>query len=314
MHLPAVHKGGGIEPQRGSEALPVLAATLLTDQPVTLRNVPRIKDVDVMCQVIEKHGGTVEWLGDDTVRICAAGFDATVLELTDTSQWDPATVRPRELVFVIDQSCSMAGEPLAQAKELMRKYGIAVPDGRLVRSADDVPDAAAAIGYPVTLKALGLAHKSEAGAVKVGLADHDALTAALTAMPASAVGYLVEATVTDVVAEVLVAVRRDHPVGWLVTLGHGGVATEVWNDVTHLLAPVTHADVVGMIGRLRSAPLLHGFRGRPPADVDALADLVVRLADHVVGSGVVEAELNPVLVGRHGAVAVDALLTLETQP
>ena len=135
-----------------------------------------------------------------------------------------------------------------------------------------------------------------------------------SAMPASSVGYLVEGTVTDVVAEVLVAVRRDHPVGWLVTLGHGGVATEVWNDVTHLLAPVTHADVVGMIGRLRSAPLLHGFRGRPPADVDALADLVVRLADHVVGSGVVEAELNPVLVGRHGAVAVDALLTLETQP
>ena len=202
----------------------------------------------------------------------------------------------------------------ATAKARLRGAGIAVPDGRLVRSADDVPDAAAAIGYPVTLKALGLAHKSEAGAVKVGLADHDALTAALTAMPASAVGYLVEATVTDVVAEVLVAVRRDHPVGWLVTLGHGGVATEVWNDVTHLLAPVTHADVVGMIGRLRSAPLLHGFRGRPPADVDALADLVVRLADHVVGSGVVEAELNPVLVGRHGAVAVDALLTLETQP
>lgn len=65
-----------------NEALPVLAATLLTEEPVTLRNVPRIADVEVMCQVIEKHGGTVEWLGDDTVRICAAGFDATVLDPT----------------------------------------------------------------------------------------------------------------------------------------------------------------------------------------------------------------------------------------
>ena len=63
-----------------NEALPVLAATLLTDQPVTLRNVPRIKDVDVMCQVIEKHGGTVEWLEDNVVRICTANFEAEVLD------------------------------------------------------------------------------------------------------------------------------------------------------------------------------------------------------------------------------------------
>ncbi len=63
-----------------NEALPVLAATLLTEEPVTLRNVPRIKDVEVMCKVIEKHGGTVEWLEDDVVRICTANFEAAVLD------------------------------------------------------------------------------------------------------------------------------------------------------------------------------------------------------------------------------------------
>ena len=63
-----------------NEALPVLAATLLTEEPVTLRNVPRIKDVGVMCQVIEKHGGTVEWLEDDVVRICTANFEAAALD------------------------------------------------------------------------------------------------------------------------------------------------------------------------------------------------------------------------------------------
>jgi len=63
-----------------NEALPVLAATLLTAEPVTLRNVPRIKDVDVMCQVIEKHGGSVEWLEDNVVRICTADFEAAVLD------------------------------------------------------------------------------------------------------------------------------------------------------------------------------------------------------------------------------------------
>lgn len=113
------------------------------------------------------------------------------------------------------------------------------------------------------------------------------------------------------VAEVLVTVRRDPPIGWLVSLGFGGVMTELWGDVTHLLAPVTTDDVKAALGRLRSAPLLHGFRGRPAADIDSLAELVVRLTEAVVGSDVVEVELNPVLVGTSGATAVDALLIVE---
>ena len=84
-----------------------------------------------------------------------------------------------------------------------------------------------------------------------------------------------------------------------------------WSDVANLLAPVDRDDVVHALRSLRSAPLLTGFRGRPPADVDALADLVVRLTDAVVGTDVVEIELNPVLVGSRGATAVDALLIVE---
>lgn len=195
----------------------------------------------------------------------------------------------------------------AAAKQRLRGLGISVPEGRIVDAAG-VAAAADEIGFPVTLKALGLAHKSEAGAVKVGIRDHAALGTALAAMPATGSGLLVESTVTDIVAEVLVTVRRDAPIGWLVTLGHGGVTTELWGDLTHLLAPVTTDDVLAALTRLRSAPLLHGFRGRPPADIDALAALVVRLADAVVGTDIVEIELNPVLVGASGATAVDALM------
>ena len=172
--------------------------------------------------------------------------------------------------------------------------------------AADVASAATMIGYPITLKALGLAHKSESGAVKVGLVDADAVAAALAAMPV-ADRYLVESTVTVVVAEVLVTVRRDPPIGWLVSLGFGGVTTELWGDVTHLLAPVTADDVRLALTTLRSYPMLTGFRGRPMADIDALVSLVVALTEAVVGTDVVEVELNPVLVGRRGAVAVDAL-------
>ncbi|MBI4883862.1 MAG: acetate--CoA ligase family protein [Actinobacteria bacterium] len=198
----------------------------------------------------------------------------------------------------------------AKAKERLSAMGVAVPIGRAV-SAQHVQATADDFGYPITLKSLGHAHKSEAGAVRVGVPDAAALSAALGAMPNSSLGYLVEATVTDVVAEVLVGVRRDPPIGWLVSLGHGGVTTELWNDVTHLLAPVTADELRHAPDRLRSAALLRGFRGRPPADVDALVDLIARLCDAVVGSDIVEIELNPVLVGRRGATAVDALLVVE---
>jgi acyl-CoA synthetase (NDP forming) len=207
-----------------------------------------------------------------------------------------ARVRPVGATRILDE---------AAAKMRLRSIGVPVPVGH-VGDAAHVLATAAVVGDPVTLKSLGSAHKSETGAVRVGLADSQAIADALVTMPMGA-RYLVEATVSDVVAEVLVAVRRDPPVGWLVTLGFGGVTTEVWNDVTHLLAPVTTVDVIAALGRLRSYPLLTGFRGRPAADVDALAALVVKLAEAVVGTAVVEVELNPVLVGKTGAVAVDAL-------
>ncbi len=193
----------------------------------------------------------------------------------------------------------------AEAKGRLATYGIEVPTGMVV-PATDVVTAAVEIGYPVTLKGLGAAHKSESGAVRVGLRSDEAMVEALASMPVSD-HYLVEATVTDVVAEVLVAVRRDPPIGWLVTLGFGGVTTELWGDVTHLLAPVTTDDVRTALTTLRSHPLLCGFRGRPAADIDALVTLIVTLTEAVVGTSAVEVELNPVLVGGSGAVAVDAL-------
>jgi acetate---CoA ligase (ADP-forming) len=218
------------------------------------------------------------------------------------------------IAAAVERRCSSTHAPVAsqgathlldeaEAKGRLAALGVSVPAGQVL-SADEI--ASSVIGYPVTLKALGLAHKSEAGAVKVGLRDSTALAAALREMPV-AEHYLVEATVTDVVAEVLVAVRRDPPVGWLVTLGFGGTTTEVWSDVTHLLAPVSADDVRTALTWLRSYPLLTGFRGRAAADIDALVSLVVALTNAVVGTRVVEVELNPVLVGRLGAVAVDAL-------
>lgn len=240
--------------------------------------------------------------------VAILGLSETLAALDAAASVGELASGPRHAPVTTPRGTQLVDE--ASAKQRLAQMGIAVPKGR-VAVADEVVAVADEIGYPITLKALGLAHKSEVGAVRVGLPNAQALTSALGAMPRADAGYLVEATVTDVVAEMLVTIRRDPPIGWLVSIGHGGVTTELWNDITHLLAPVTADQVRKAVDQLRSAALLRGFRGRPVADVEALVDLVVRLSDAVVGSDVVEVELNPVLVGQHGAMAVDALMTLE---
>ena len=101
----------------------------------------------------------------------------------------------------------------------------------------------------------------ESGLVKVGLQNDQQVMQALSQMPVAISEFLVEQTIVDVVAEILVGVRRDAPVGWLITLGAGGIYTELWRDTTYLLAPVSDAEIRDAIAKLRMAPLLTGFRG-----------------------------------------------------
>lgn len=198
----------------------------------------------------------------------------------------------------------------AEAKSMLSRIGVAVPVGARSER-DELVATANRVGYPVTLKGLGLAHKSESGAVRVGITDADQLIAAANAMPKEISEFLVEQTVTNIVAEVLVGVRRDAPVGWLVTLGAGGVFTELWRDTVCLLAPATNAEISQALQKLRIAPLLNGFRGKPAANIDALVELIQKLIGATLNNGLVEVELNPVLVTPKSAIAVDALMIAE---
>ena len=193
---------------------------------------------------------------------------------------------------------------------MLAELGVRVPKGKRASRAE-VENAASQVGFPVTLKGLGLAHKSESGAVAIGLPDAAALRSALEAMPASITEFLVEETVTGIVAEVLVSIRRAAPLGWLVTIGAGGVLTELWKDTQSLLAPASRTDIEDAIARLRIAPILAGYRGKPSGNVAALVEFIERLQSVVVGTTMVEVELNPVLVTTNDAIAVDALLIEE---
>jgi len=216
------------------------------------------------------------------------------------------------------------------AKQALAAAGVPVPAGRLVDGATadltEVADVAGAVcaaadevGYPVVVKALaaGVAHKSEAGAVALDLADAAAVRAAVTRMAGQADRFLVEPMVRGPLAELLVGIRHDPRFGYALTVGAGGLLVELLDDVATLLLPVTEAEVRSALAGLRVWPILAGYRGRPAADVGAVVGAVTALATFAADSGgrVVELEVNPLLVlpagliASQGAVAVDALLT-----
>ena len=195
-----------------------------------------------------------------------------------------------------------------EAKRLLKAQGLAVPPSRLAANPEEAAAAAVAIGFPVVLKGLGHAHKTERGAVRLGLATAEAVRAAALAMDAPD-GWLVEAQVEDAVAELLLGVVADPAHGLVLTLGAGGVWTELLADAASLILPVRDADVLSALRRLRIWPLLAGYRGRPAADVDALVEAAQALARCAAAvDGLVELEVNPYLALTKGGMAVDALL------
>ncbi|WP_103258327.1 acetate--CoA ligase family protein [Tabrizicola aquatica] len=207
--------------------------------------------------------------------------------------WGPVAARaPRETRMLSE----------AEGKALLAGAGVAVPMSVTAASLTKLD--LAGLTPPFALKGLGFAHKTEAGAVRLGLSTLEGQAE----MP-GATGYLVEEMVTGAVAEVLVGLRRDPVYGVTLTLGMGGVAAEVLADTVTLVLPVTEAQVLEAARGLRLWPLLDGYRGRAKADMAAVAAIAVRLgALMLADESLEEIEINPVMVREQGAVAVDALV------
>jgi acyl-CoA synthetase (NDP forming) len=220
---------------------------------------------------------------------------------------------------VPDLPPTAGGEPVRegyfQARELIASAGIPFVEARPVIDVAEARRAAAAIGYPVVLKALGSVHKSDAGGVRAGIVDEVALEAALADMATrlQPTGFSVErmAAAGDGV-ELLIGVRRDPSFGPVLLVGLGGVYAVTLRDVAAALAQVSRESAEGMIRSLRAAPLLLGARGGAPLDVGAAAAVAAVLSRLVSErDDIAEAEINPLLVGRKGATALDARIVLK---
>ncbi|MDI3387633.1 acetate--CoA ligase family protein [Streptomyces sp. B-S-A8] len=195
-------------------------------------------------------------------------------------------------------------------RELLASYGLGFPAAEFVTDADAAVAAAHRTGYPLALKAMGLAHKTEAGGVALGVAGEDGLRAAFARMRArtGAARYAVEAMASPPYAvELIVGVRRDPAFGPVAMVGVGGVTAELLADTAVALAPLTPGRARALLLSLRHAPLLTGWRGAPPVHLDAAAAALCAVARAgAAHPELSELEVNPLLVHPGGAIALDA--------
>jgi acyl-CoA synthetase (NDP forming) len=201
-----------------------------------------------------------------------------------------------------------------EGKAALAAYGVPVPRSQQV-TPDQAANAAAAIGFPVVIKAAGaIEHKSDIGGVILDVRTAAAAAAAAERLSRISGTLLVEEMVIDAVAEVLVGITVDPQFGVLLVLGAGGVLAELLQDTATLLPPFTAAAVEAALGGRGIGKLLGGYRGRPPGDLPALIRAVLACARYAQENvdRLLELDLNPVIVrpAGHGVVAVDALIRL----
>ncbi|WP_027717033.1 acetate--CoA ligase family protein [Desulfovirgula thermocuniculi] len=205
-----------------------------------------------------------------------------------------------------------------EAKEVLRRAGVPVVPCRLAASEDEAVALAEEMGYPVVLKVRSplIVHKTEAGGVALDLRGEAEVRRAYRGILSRAAALDPRALVSvqpmaPPGREVIVGVTGDPHFGPVIMAGLGGVLAEILEDVSFRLLPVAREEAVRMLRSLRGYRLLAGYRGVPPADIEALADLLVKV------SGLMEAhpeigelDLNPVLVYERGLVVADARLVL----
>jgi acyl-CoA synthetase (NDP forming) len=265
------------------------------------------------------HSGQLRILADAGVPVIG-GTRQGLGAIERLARWSMPLARERASTLAPAPELAAARRTIneADAKRILAAFGIPVTRETLVASLEAARDAAATIGYPVVLKVVSddIPHKSEHGLVAVGLADEQGLTVAFETMRRRVAalgrpigGYLVQEMIADGV-EVFAGIARDPDFGLSLAFGMGGVGVEVLRDFALRPVPLREGDAEAMIGETRGVPLLGAFRGRPAADIAALAQCLYALSDFAAANSdrIDEIDLNPIMAREKGCIIVDALI------
>ncbi|MFQ3456308.1 acetate--CoA ligase family protein [Bradyrhizobium sp. UFLA01-814] len=244
--------------------------------------------------------------------------------LADYAGFKPAPEIAASASPAHDLSRHLTSKTLSEydSKSLLRAAGIALPDEVLVTDRDGLDAAIERAGFPLVMKiqSPAIAHKSEVGGVRVNIAAKGAAFTAYRDMletvqkqrPGAEIQGVLVGPMARRGVEIIIGTMLDATFGPMVMVGLGGITTELFKDVAYRPAPVSAAEAATMLETLKAAPLLHGFRGAPKADVAALVRLISQIsvlaAQH--RGEIAEIEVNPVLVHPEGqgVTIVDALV------
>jgi acyl-CoA synthetase (NDP forming) len=207
-----------------------------------------------------------------------------------------------------------------EAKKVLSKYGIQVTRGRIAANEEEAFLIASSIGFPVAMKISSpdISHKSDVGGVVLNVRKEDvkdAFSEMISRVRKTVPGANIEGVLVQQMAppghEVIVGLKKDAQFGHALMFGLGGIFVEVYKDVSFRVTPVDKKEALEMISEIKGYPILKGIRGRKPADVDAVADVLVSVSELAHKENIVELDINPLIVGEKGAVAVDARAMVE---
>lgn len=209
-----------------------------------------------------------------------------------------------------------------ESKKLLERAGIPVVETRLVRTKRETISVSKEMGFPVVLKITSpdIVHKSDSGGVKLGIANATQASKAYSEImlsikqryPSAIIHGLTVQKMAPPGIQVIVGMNKDPQFGPVLMFGLGGILVELLKDVSFRIVPVTKRDAAEMIREIKGYPLLEGYRGQEPANIDALQDIIMRVSQFVERTPEIkELDLNPIFAYRDKAVSVDARIVLE---
>ncbi len=208
-----------------------------------------------------------------------------------------------------------------EAKELLREYGIPVPNYKLVRSKDQIRGLSEEIPFPIVMKIVSpqIIHKSESGGVKINIKDEQEARLAYQEIIENVKRYNHHARVAGVIVysfipkqtEVIIGMMKDPHFGPVIMFGLGGIYVEVLKDISFRIIPIKEKDAREMITEIKGFEILKGIRGEPSRDIQILEDILIKVS-HLVEENpeIKELDLNPIFVFEKGAQVIDARMIL----
>jgi len=208
-----------------------------------------------------------------------------------------------------------------EARELLKEYGIPVPDFRLIKSEDEITGLAKEINFPIAMKIVSpdIIHKTDVGGVKLNIKDEKEAKLAYQEIIFKTKKYNKEAQIFGVITdsmipqgtEIIIGMMKDPHFGPVIMLGLGGIFVEVLKDISFRILPVEERDAEEMINEIKGFKILKGIRGEEPKDIEAIKDLLLKISQLTLDNPEInEIDLNPVFVFNKGLQVVDARMIL----